>query len=125
MKKAKQQIERRRLESSDSQGQLLYEVIGNHGKVQDIANLIQVDKKRVENWRIKGRVPLHAVGVLARALNEDIYIFNYEEVARLLGDAPSWEDVVKSARLSDIKTEFVLSKPHPKSLEEILEEEHI
>jgi len=52
------------------------------------------------NWRLRGKVPLEKVGLIARAFNIPKYGLNYEDLKSLEGDAPSWKEVVKSYKFS-------------------------
>lgn len=107
-------------ETGCGQKQLLIEIINNHGRTAAVCELVGMSYPLLSYWRNFGRVPLGRVGEISRALDEDIYAFNYEEVAKLLGSAPKWEQVVKSCGLSAERAKVVLSKTPPKTVRELV-----
>lgn len=111
---------RRKLEADNGQAQLLMEIIENHGRPEAVAEKTGLSCALVSYWRTSGYVPLGRVGELARALGEDIYALNYEGVAKLVGKAPRWEDVVKGCGLSVNRTRAVLDKPRPLTVKELI-----
>lgn len=52
------------------------------------------------NWRLRGKVPLEKVGLIARSFNIPQYGLNYEDLKSLEGEIPSWKEVVKSYKFS-------------------------
>lgn len=112
--------QRKRLDAQTGQGQLIMEIFENHGGAEAVADKSGLSISLISYWRSTEHVPLGRVGELSRALGEGIYAFNYEGVAKLLGQAPKWEAVVKACKLSDSKTRYVLSKKIPKPLKELL-----
>lgn len=48
------------------------------------------------NWQRDGKVPLRRVGEVSRVLDVSIYALNYDSVFNLLGEGPSWKEVVNA-----------------------------
>lgn len=88
----------------------------------EVSRTLKFHRQNVHNWMNRGAVPLERVGWVSRWLGESIYAFNYEGVIGLLGEGPSWEDVVRDCGLSPAITKKVLAAKAPRKVEEICEQ---
>lgn len=67
------------------------------------------------NWRIRGKVPLQLVPIVANAMKIPKWGLNYEELSMFyLGDVPLWNDVVKSYKFSKEVEDYILFYKPPK-----------
>jgi len=105
---------------SPGQSQLFYWIIEEFGGPAEVASQMKLPLSDFANWRKKGCVPLHRIGEVARFLGISIYVFNYEEVTKLLGKALPWKDVVKNSGLSAIRVKSILALVGPRTPSEIV-----
>jgi hypothetical protein len=65
-----------------------------HGGVDAVGRIFEMQSQHFVNWQRAGKVPLKNVGKIARKLKINKYALNYDGVFELLGAGPSWEEVV-------------------------------
>lgn len=67
------------------------------------------------NWRIRGKVPLKLVNIIASRLKIPKWGLNYEELSLMFpAEIPNWKEVVTSYKLPDEVVNTVLFYKPPK-----------
>lgn len=88
---------------------LLEAIWRRYGGPANVSRLTGISPQALVNWRYRGKVPLTKVNLVSKALGIPKWGLNYNELACMEDDIPSWKEVVESYDLVKSVVKYILS----------------